>query len=519
MGQRSEHGKGSQIPSEYPGNEAEKRRITTDEKEQNSIGPDHTIYRYLCPLRKIGSIIGIGGDIAKQLRAQTNARIRISETIPGCDERVITIYSGSEETNSYEEEFVSPAQDALFSVHDRVVADESSVNGGSFEEQPLQVTVRLLVPSDQIGCVIGKGGQIIQNIRSDTHAQIRVLGSEHLPPCALSSDELIQINGEATTVKEALHQVAFRLHENPSRSQQSILSSPSIYRSGIAFNNPHTGGGGGPPMGVASLMGQYGSHKSRDWSSITVEFAVRLVCRTENIGAVIGKGGAVIKQIRQESGAFVKVDSAGADGDDCIISVSSKEMFEAPSRTIDAVMRLQPRCSDRMERDSGDTVVTTRMLVPSSRIGCIIGKGGAIIKEMRNTSRANIRIFSDENIPKVASEDEEMVQVMGDPNAAKNALLQVMQRLRGNAFESDGNSSAFPTPATAEGFDGQKYVKHDNRTRNPRYSTYSGGYTSNTAPPADSYGSYDDSQVVGGSGYGTYAAVYSPGYSGTSFGA
>lgn len=86
-------------------------------------------------------------------------------------------------------------------------------------------------------------------------------------------------------------------------------------------------------------------------------------------------------------------------------------MFEAPSRTIDAIMRLQPRCSEKMERDSGDPVITTRLLVSSSRIGCIIGKGGAIIKEMRSTSRANIRIFSDDNIPKVASDDDEMIQV------------------------------------------------------------------------------------------------------------
>lgn len=86
-------------------------------------------------------------------------------------------------------------------------------------------------------------------------------------------------------------------------------------------------------------------------------------------------------------------------------------MLEAPSRTIDAVMRLQPRCSEKVEKESGDPVITTRLLVSSSRIGCIIGKGGAIIKEMRSTSRANIRIFSEENIPKVASEDDEMIQV------------------------------------------------------------------------------------------------------------
>lgn len=53
--------------------------------------------------------------------------------------------------------------------------------------------MKLLVPSDQIGCIIGKGGQIVQNIRSETGAQIRILKDDHLPTCALSSDELVQV--------------------------------------------------------------------------------------------------------------------------------------------------------------------------------------------------------------------------------------------------------------------------------------------------------------------------------------
>ncbi|KAI3452857.1 hypothetical protein Pfo_009520 [Paulownia fortunei] len=513
MGQRSDYGKMSHIRSDYSKNEVGRRRNANDEKEPNLIGPDDTVYRYLCPLRKIGSIIGIGGDIAKQLRAQTHARIRIGETIPGCDERVVTIYSASDETNTYGNEPISPAQDALFRVHDRVVAEESSVNG-AFDE-PLQAVVRLLVPSDQIGCVIGKGGQIVQNIRNETHAQIRILGSEHLPPCALSSDGLIQITGEAIVVKKALYQVALRLHDYPSRSQHSLLSLPSIYRTGIAFNHSNVGG----TIVGTSLTRSYGNYKNDggDWSSITKEFALRLVCPTENLGTVIGKGGVIIKQIRRESGAFIVVDSSGADGDDCIISVSSKEMLDAPSPTIDAIMRLQPRCSEKIEKDSGDPVIMSRLLVSSSRIGCIIGKGGAIIKEMRNTTRVSIRILSGENVPKVASEDDEMVQITGDLSAAKNALLQVMQRLRANLFETEGSSSAFPLPApylptSTEEFDGSKYVNHDDITCNPGYSTYSGGYNSKTLPPANGYVSDEGSQIVRGSGYGIYA-LHSSGHS------
>ncbi|KAM3304250.1 RNA-binding KH domain-containing protein RCF3 isoform X1 [Capsicum chacoense] len=510
-GQRNNYGKRMQSDSDYPRRDGSKRRTPTDEKESNTIGPEDTVFRYLCPTGKIGSIIGVGGDIAKQLRTETNSKIRISETIPGCDERVVTVYSGSEETNVCEEtgDLISPAQDALFKVHDRVLAEEMRMEEDVEDHQ--QITVRMLVPSDQIGCVIGKGGQVIQNLRSETGTQIRVLSSEHLPPCALNSDELLQITGEGPAVKKALYQVAARLHDNPSRSQHQLLSSLSIYRSSAGLVNPHAGT---QVMGVTSLMGPYGSYKSdgRSRSASVREFAVRLVCPTENVGAVIGKGGGIIKQLRQESGAAIKVDSSAAEGDDCIIFVSAKEAYEEQSPTIDATMRLQARSSEKTEKESGDAILTTRLLVPSSRVGCLIGKGGSIVNEMRNTTRASIRILSKENLPKVASEDDEMVQITGDANVASNALLQILMRLRANTFEMEGAIAPFSpgisyVPMSASMPDGPRYANRDNRSRRHGYSSYAGGHDYNDSSPTDSYGS---SQVGGGGGYAPYG-VYSSG--------
>ncbi|KAE8719392.1 RNA-binding KH domain-containing protein, putative isoform 2 [Hibiscus syriacus] len=170
VGQRNDYGKRSHFQPEYAGNGGggSKRRSEGEENEQHGIGPEDTVYRYLCHVKRIGSVIGRGGEIVKQL-------------------------SSSEETNPLgdgDDELVSPAQDALFRVHDRVVTQELPADE-DFEEQTHVVTVRMLVASDQIGCVIGKGGQVIQTIRSETHAQIWVLSNEHLPPCALSSDELL----------------------------------------------------------------------------------------------------------------------------------------------------------------------------------------------------------------------------------------------------------------------------------------------------------------------------------------
>lgn len=145
----------------------------------------------------------------------------------------------------------------------------------------------------------------------------------------------LQISGEAPLVKKALFQIASRLHDNPSRSQHLLTSAVPMYTSGGSLMGPS----GGPPIvGIAPLMGPYGGYKGDvgDWSrslysaprddASSKEFSIRLVCPTANIGGVIGKGGVIINQIRQDSGAVIKVDSSTSEGDDCLITVSAKEV-------------------------------------------------------------------------------------------------------------------------------------------------------------------------------------------------
>ncbi|KAL2329946.1 hypothetical protein Fmac_017527 [Flemingia macrophylla] len=510
-GQRSSHGKRSHSHMDSDGGAKNKRRNpTADDSSSSLIAADDTVFRYLCPVRKIGSVIGRGGDIVKQLRADTRAKIRIGDALPGCDERVVTVHSASEETNHLDDtgDLVSPAQDALFRIHQRVVAEDAR-DGGDDDDDRNHVTAKLLVPSDQIGCVIGKGGQIVQNIRSETGAQIRILKDDRLPPCALSSDELVQISGEAAVVKRALFQIASQIHDNPSRSQHMLASAvPGVYAAG----GP---GGGAPIVGVAPFVGAYGGYKgdAGDWSRSLYpaprdeaslrEFSVRFVCPTGNIGSVIGKGGAIINQIRQDSGANIKVDSSAIEGDDCLIIISTKEFFEDSfSPTIEAAVRLQPRCSEKVERDSGIVSFTTRLLVPTSRIGCLIGKGGTIVTEMRRLTKANIRILSKENLPKIASDDDEMVQISGDLDVAKDALVQALTRLRANTFDKERAVSGFlPVlpylPPSVDGSDGLNYDSRDGKRHGRGGHPYSGGYGgSSELASGDGYGSYGNSQLI-----------------------
>ncbi|KAL1205919.1 KH domain-containing protein [Cardamine amara subsp. amara] len=520
---RDSHRKRSRPQSDYDDNGGSKRRYRGDDRDSLVIDRDDTVYRYLCPVKKIGSVIGRGGEIVKQLRMETRSKIRIGEAIPGCDERVITIYSPSDETNAFGdgEKGLSPAQDALFKIHDRVLTDDAQSEDSSEGEH--QVSARLLVPSDQIGCILGRGGQIVQNIRSETGAQIRIIKDRNMPLCALNSDELIQISGEVLIVKKALHQIASRLHENPSRSQ-NLLSSAIAggYPSGSLMSHA-----GGPRIvGLAPLMGSYGGYKSDagDWSRPlyqaprneppATEFFIRLVSPVENIAGVIGKGGALINQLRQETRANIKVDSSRTEGNDCLITISAREVFEdAYSPTIEAAMRLQPKCSDKVERDSGLVSFTTRLLVPSSRIGCILGKGGAIITEMRRMTKANIRVLGKEDLPKVASNDDEMIQISGELDVAKEALIQITSRLRANVFDREGAVSALMpvlpyVPVAPDAGDRLDYDSRDGR-RLDRGNPYPGGYGS-SGLSAEGYSPYG--APVGGSSstaygvYGSYAS-------------
>lgn len=78
------------------------------------------------------------------------------------------------------------------------------------------------------------------------------------------------------------------------------------------------------------------------------------------------------------------------------------------SQTIDAILQLQNQTGEFSEEGS----ITTKLLVSSSKVGCILGQGGHVISEMRRRTRADIRVISKDDKPSCASEEEELVQVV-----------------------------------------------------------------------------------------------------------
>lgn len=91
-----------------------------------------------------------------------------------------------------------------------------------------------------------------------------------------------------------------------------------------------------------------------------------------------------------------------------IIMIFFQALWNQRSQTIEAILQLQNKTNEFSDKGIG----TTRLLVPSSKVGCILGQGGHVINEMRRT-QADIRAYSKDDKPKCAAEDEGLVQVWG----------------------------------------------------------------------------------------------------------
>lgn len=395
-------------------------------------------------------MIGKGGAIVRQIREETNARVRIEDPVPGSCDRVVLIATEANIRRKKEgvadsDDEPSPAQRALVRVFERIVRGEEGESGDGKEILGTAVC-KLLASSGQVGCVLGKGGKTVERIRLESGAQVRVLSNDQVPPCALAGDELIQISGNFSAVKKALLSVASCLQDNirvdpttffsvkpPMGSLQgSITHAPlDTYPQRGYLLSPH---------GTDNHHRAYSSNLPLDNIPFghrklpEEEVSFRMLCTNDKVGNIIGKSGVIVQSLRSLTGAAIKIMDAVSDFDDRIILITAHESYELKhSPAQDAVFRVHSRLTEA-SIDKG--LVSARLLVPAQQIGCLLGKGGSIITEMRRITGANIKIYANEQLPKCAQPNDELVQVIGSFQSVKEALLHITNRIRETFFSS-----------------------------------------------------------------------------------
>uniref|UniRef100_A0A6Q2Y5W6 K Homology domain-containing protein n=1 Tax=Esox lucius TaxID=8010 RepID=A0A6Q2Y5W6_ESOLU len=263
--------------------------------------------RLLMHGKEVGSIIGKSG-----------ARINISEG--NCPERIITLAGPT-----------TAIFKAFSMIIEKLEEDISSSMTNSTATSKPPVTLRIVVPASQCGSLIGKGGCKIKEIRESTGAQVQVAG-DMLPN---STERAITIAGTPQSIIECVKQICVVMLESPPKGvtipyRPKPSGSPVIFAGG-QVNKPSLN------LAVVSLQayavqGQHaipqpdltklhqlamqqspfpiapsnqGFQAGLDASAQTGSH--ELTIPNDLIGCIIGRQGAKINEIRQMSGAQIKI--------------------------------------------------------------------------------------------------------------------------------------------------------------------------------------------------------------------
>ncbi|XP_028302871.1 poly(rC)-binding protein 2-like isoform X5 [Gouania willdenowi] len=245
--------------------------------------------RLLMHGKEVGSIIGKKGESVKKMREESGARINISEG--NCPERIITLAGPT-----------TAIFKAFSMIIEKLEEDISSSMTNSTATSKPPVTLRIVVPASQCGSLIGKGGCKIKEIRESTGAQVQVAG-DMLPN---STERAITIAGTPQSIIECVKQICVVMLESPPKGvtipyRPKPSGSPVIFAGG-QLTKLHQLAMQQSPFPIApSNQGFTGIDASAQTSSHEITISNDL------IGCVIGRQGAKINEIRQMSGAQIKI--------------------------------------------------------------------------------------------------------------------------------------------------------------------------------------------------------------------
>uniref|UniRef100_W5LBZ7 Poly(rC) binding protein 2 n=1 Tax=Astyanax mexicanus TaxID=7994 RepID=W5LBZ7_ASTMX len=286
--------------------------------------------RLLMHSKEVGSIIGKKGESVKKMREESGARINISEG--NCPERIITLAGPT-----------TAIFKAFSMIIDKLEEDISSSISNSPGSSKPPVTLRIVVPASQCGSLIGKGGCKIKEIRELTGAQVQVAG-DMLPN---STERAITIAGTIQSIIECVKQICVVMLESPPKGV-TIPYRPKPSGSPVIF----AGGQLTKLHQLAMQQSPFQQIPSNQGFTTTMDAAAQtsheMTIPNDLIGCIIGRQGAKINEIRQMSGAQIKIANPVEGSSDRQVTITgsaasislAEYLINASSESVGGVLEL-----------------------------------------------------------------------------------------------------------------------------------------------------------------------------------
>uniref|UniRef100_A0A672G5H6 Poly(rC) binding protein 4 n=1 Tax=Salarias fasciatus TaxID=181472 RepID=A0A672G5H6_SALFA len=269
----------------------------------------------------------------KRIREESRARINISEG--SSPERIVTITGPTE-----------------------CVFRAFSMMSCRLEEMKPPVTfLRLVVPASQCGSLIGKGGAKIKEIRETTGAQVQVAG-DLLPN---STEREVTVSGSQDAVVQSVQLICTVILESPPRGATVpyrpgpgpspgpspgpgavLLAGRQLFRASDFSSHPlfSVTQGGVDLQQTYAVQSHYGVPHSELVSqpirmkdvffpggdTLSQNSSQELLIPNDLIGSVIGRQGSKINEIRQVSGAQIRIGSQTESSGERHVSVSGSPL-------------------------------------------------------------------------------------------------------------------------------------------------------------------------------------------------
>jgi far upstream element-binding protein len=256
--------------------------------ENKNLGPGITMEEVMISGSKVGLIIGKGGENIKMLQEKANVKMVMIQdsNMPSHEDKPLRI-SGQAAN-------VALAKQMVF---DLLAEKEGGGGGGAGNE--------INIPRHFVGVVIGKGGDMIKRITTETGAKVQLKPDDGQGP-----DRIATISGSHEAVNAAMNYIQHLLEDAEQRQSDGTFGQGRGPRmgsggpGGMRFPGPYGGGGGG---GGGPYQGGPGGFQGPRGPGGFGGNETTYIVPTEKTGLIIGKGGETIKQIAQQSGAWVEL--------------------------------------------------------------------------------------------------------------------------------------------------------------------------------------------------------------------
>ncbi|XP_042089453.1 insulin-like growth factor 2 mRNA-binding protein 2 isoform X5 [Ovis aries] len=378
-----------------------------------------------------------------------------------------------------DEEVSSPSPPQRAQRGDHSSREQGHAPGGSSQARQIDFPLRILVPTQFVGAIIGKEGLTIKNITKQTQSRVDIHRKEnsgaaekpvtiHATPEGTSEAcrmilEIMQKEADETKLAEEIplkilahNGLVGRLigkegrnlkkieHETGTKITISSLQDLSIYnpertitvkgtveacasaeieimkKLREAFENDmlaaNTHSGYFSSLCPPHQFGPFPHHHSYPEQEI-----VNLFIPTQAVGAIIGKKGAHIKQLARFAGASIKI--APAEGPDVsermvIITGPPEAQFKAQGRIFGKLKE------ENFFNPKEEVKLEAHIRVPSSTAGRVIGKGGKTVNELQNLTSAEVIVPRDQT----PDENEEViVRIIGHFFASQTAQRKIRE--------------------------------------------------------------------------------------------